>query len=171
MLKSINSTLISLASKVLSPCRFKDFRPISCCNVLYKIISKLIAKRISCVLPSVVNINQIAFILGRKILENILLCQELLHNYHKHGKGKHVAIKIDLMKAFGMVKWEAVLRVLKATNTSDFFVDLINQCITTPRFSVNFNSKQVRYFDSTNGLRQGDPLSPYSLSWLWKFLT
>ncbi|XP_056172129.1 uncharacterized protein LOC130139353 [Syzygium oleosum] len=161
MLKSINSTLITLVPKVQNPSFLKEFRPISCCNVIYKIISKLVAERIRCMLPKIVGFNQTAFISGRQISENILLCQDLLHNYHKGGNGKRVAIKIDLMKAFDMVKWDAVLGVLKAINTPHDWIALIAECITTPTFSVNFNGEQVGYFKSTNGLRQGDPLSPY----------
>ena len=65
------------------------------------------------------------------------------------------------MKAYDMVRWDAVIEVLKALNTPQHLVELISECITTPRFSVNFNGEQVGYFSSTNGLRQGDPLSPY----------
>lgn len=63
-----------------------------------------------------------------------------------------MAIKINLMIAFDMVKWKLVLGVIIAINTPYFLVDKINQCITTLRFSVNFNGKQVSYFDSTNEL-------------------
>lgn len=70
-----------------------------------------------------------------------------------------MTIKIDLIKVFDMVKWEVVLGDLKGINTPHSLVDLIDQCITSRRFLINFNSKQVCYFDSTNGLRQVDPLS------------
>ena len=62
LLKSINSTMISLVPKVPNPSTLKEFRPISCCNILYKIISKLLAEQISGMLPLIVDLNQTAFI-------------------------------------------------------------------------------------------------------------
>jgi len=68
MLKSINSTSISLIVQVLNPCFLKERRLISCYNVIYKIISKLLAKRITYIFPSIVGLNQTAFIKGKLIL-------------------------------------------------------------------------------------------------------
>lgn len=62
-----------------------DFRPISCCNVIYKCVTKIIANRLKKVLPSLISTNQSAFVEGRKIVDNILLAQELVRNYHRRG--------------------------------------------------------------------------------------
>ncbi|KAK3226016.1 hypothetical protein Dsin_005878 [Dipteronia sinensis] len=61
----------------------KDFRPISCCNTLYKIIAKIIANRIKPFLPDIISPSQSAFVAGRCTSDNILLVQELMRNYHK----------------------------------------------------------------------------------------
>ena len=72
MLKEMNVTSISLIPKVANPMRLTDFRPISCCNRVYKCIAKILAGRVKAVLPSLVGPYQTAFISGRRISDNIL---------------------------------------------------------------------------------------------------
>nr|GEX21047.1 hypothetical protein [Tanacetum cinerariifolium] len=70
--------------------RISDYRPISCCNMLFKCISKIIANRIKGNLDDIVSIDQSTFLLGRRISDNILLTQEFMRNYHrKRGFGFH----------------------------------------------------------------------------------
>ncbi|GKB82721.1 methylenetetrahydrofolate reductase 1, partial [Tanacetum coccineum] len=82
ILKELNHTIIALIPKVNSPNRVTDYRPISCCNVIFKCISKIIANHIKDSLKVLVSPNQSAFVPGRSIADNILLTQELMHNYH-----------------------------------------------------------------------------------------
>lgn len=83
LLGSWNSTAISLIPKVAAPSTVRDYRPIACCNVPYKCISKVLANRIQSTLPSIVGYNQSAFINGRSIKDNIPLMQEMVRGYHK----------------------------------------------------------------------------------------
>ncbi|GJY90171.1 zf-CCHC domain-containing protein [Tanacetum coccineum] len=82
ILGELNSTLISLVPKVSSPAKITDYRPISCCNVVYKTISKVITNRIKLVLGDLVDLNQSAFIPNRLISDNILLAQEFMKGYN-----------------------------------------------------------------------------------------
>nr|GEV59417.1 reverse transcriptase domain, reverse transcriptase zinc-binding domain protein [Tanacetum cinerariifolium] len=82
LLKEINHTIIALLLKVKSPFRVNDYQPISCCNMLFKCISKIIANRIKHGLKTIISSNQSAFVPSWSITDNILLTQELMHNYH-----------------------------------------------------------------------------------------
>ncbi|GKG02589.1 RNA-directed DNA polymerase, eukaryota, reverse transcriptase zinc-binding domain protein, partial [Tanacetum coccineum] len=73
LLGEMNATLITLVPKLSTPNKVSDFRPIACCNVTYKCISKIITNRIKGVLDSIVHKNQSAFIHERQISDNILL--------------------------------------------------------------------------------------------------
>nr|GEY29590.1 hypothetical protein [Tanacetum cinerariifolium] len=100
LLSEINSTLITLIPKVHHPKVVTEFRPIACCNVLYKCISKVLTNRINGSLNKLVNLNQSAFIKGRNIQDNILLTHEILKGYNRKGRSKRYALKIDIAKAY-----------------------------------------------------------------------
>lgn len=95
-LKSWNMTTITLIPKVPNPQHPGDFRPISCCHVLYKVISKLICSKLKLVLDFLVDPAQGAFVAGRSIMHNILLCQDLVKQYHRKHYAPTCLIKIDL---------------------------------------------------------------------------
>ncbi|KAL0455369.1 UNVERIFIED_CONTAM: hypothetical protein Slati_0876100 [Sesamum latifolium] len=83
LLKQVNATLLAFIPKVQSPVTVADFRPISCCNVLYKAITKILVQRFRPLLGRLVNSTQNAFIPGRLISGNILLAQELFAGYNQ----------------------------------------------------------------------------------------
>ncbi|GKE60615.1 protein LAZ1, partial [Tanacetum coccineum] len=80
--KEINHTFMALIPKIATPQKVNEYRPISCCNVIYKCISKILTNCIIEGIKEVVSENQSAFVLGKRIPDNILLTQELMHNYH-----------------------------------------------------------------------------------------
>nr|GEV22087.1 hypothetical protein [Tanacetum cinerariifolium] len=82
LLKELNHTIIALIPKVNTPARVTNYRPISCCNVLFKCISKIIVNRLKSSLKRLISPNQSAYVSGRCISDNILLTQEIMHNYH-----------------------------------------------------------------------------------------
>ncbi|GJW77890.1 hypothetical protein Tco_0139572 [Tanacetum coccineum] len=112
LLKEVNHTTIALILKVATPLRINDFRPISCYNVLFKCISKIISNRVKGSLADLVSLNQSAFVPGRRISDNILLTQELMHNYHLDRGPPRCAFKVDIQKAYDTVDWGFLKSIL-----------------------------------------------------------
>lgn len=98
--KGVNSTILALIPKTNDVKEMKDYCPISCCNVIYKVISKLIANRLKGILPKFISGNQSAFVKNRLLMENLLLATELVKDYHKDSVSPRCAMKIDISKAF-----------------------------------------------------------------------
>lgn len=111
--KGINSTILALIPKKTEAIEMKDYRPISCCNVLYKVISKLLANRLKRVLPKFIASNQSAFVKERLLMENVLLASELVKGYHKDSISSRCAVKIDISKAFNSVQWPFLMSTLE----------------------------------------------------------
>lgn len=156
---AINSTFIALIPKTDHPSSFDDFRPISLCNVLYKIISKIIANRIKPILSRHISPQKFAFLENRQIHEAIGSAQEAIHSiWTKHLKC--ILLKIDLSKAFDRVSWLYIKMILIHIGFPPPLINWIMACITTPTFSILINGSASHFFHSERGLRQGFPLSP-----------
>ncbi|KAK3229974.1 hypothetical protein Dsin_001855 [Dipteronia sinensis] len=160
-LKELNATILALVSKVPNPSKMKDFRPISYCNTLYKIIVKIIANRIKPCLPDIISPSQSAFVAGRCIGDNILLVQELMRNYHKDASCPRLDLKVDLMKAFDMVDWGFLLEILATFYFPPKVIMWIKACLTTPKFSISIIREHAGFLSGKRCVRQGDPMSPY----------
>ncbi|XP_074271555.1 uncharacterized protein LOC141595487 [Silene latifolia] len=159
LLTQINSTVITLIPKIDRPTSVKHYRPISCCNVIYKVISKLLCSRLALILPDLICKTQGAFVKGRSILENILICQDLIRQYNRGKASPRCLFKLDLQKAYDSIEWAFVDQMLEALLFPEKFRRMIMLCISTPTYTLNLNAAQFGFFNGRRGLRQEDPIS------------
>ncbi|KAL5831019.1 hypothetical protein ACOSQ4_016373 [Xanthoceras sorbifolium] len=158
----MNQTLITLIPKIESPMEMSHLRPISLCNTMYKVVSKIIVQRLRGLLPKLISPNQVAFVPGRQIQDNIIVAQEVLHKCRiAKGKKGFIAWKIDLMKAYDKLQWGFIREVLTEIGIEGKILELIMFCVTSVEYKVVLNGELSEAFKPSCGIRQGDPLSPY----------
>ncbi len=163
MLKKINFTHIALIPKIKNPQQMSDFRPISLCNVVYKMISKCLANRLKFHLTTIISDAQSAFVPGRLITDNIIVAYEALNSLKSRRSGKtgSMAIKLDMSKAYDRVEWGFIERMMQKLGFDQRWTSLIMECVKTPSFAVLVNGEPHGFITPSRGIRQGDPLSPY----------
>jgi hypothetical protein len=125
-----NTTFLALIPKKDEPTSFEDFRPISLCNCIYKIIAKIISRRLKPILSEVISKEQFGFLNGRQIHEAIGVAQEGLHSLKSH-RSKGVVLKIDLSKAFDRVNWSFIRLLLTHLGFEVPFIRWIMACISS----------------------------------------
>lgn len=103
--KALNATYVALIPKKAHCSKVSDFRPISLTTSIYKILAKVLSVRLKVVLTSTIAANQSAFVRGRKILDPILIANEVV-DYWKTNKQKGIIIKLDVEKAFDKLNWD-----------------------------------------------------------------
>ena len=110
----INITNITLVPKIKNSTKMTDFRLISLCNVIYKLISKVLANRLKKIPPYLISENQSAFLSGRLITDNVLVAFELIHylEHKKEGKDGFATIKLDMSKAYDRLEWGFIKLVM-----------------------------------------------------------
>jgi hypothetical protein len=113
--EQINVTNVALIPKVKKPTLVLEFQPINLCNVIYKLISNVLANRLIEVLPHIITANQSAFIPGRLIFYNILAAYETLHSMQTKlwGKVGYMGFKLDMSKAYDRVEWDFLEVVMR----------------------------------------------------------
>lgn len=139
-----------------------DFRPISLCNVSYKLLSKIIANRLKKVMAQVIDESQSAFVKDRLITDNIIVAIEAFH-WLKTGMGfshsNAYALKIDMSKVYDRVEWGYLRWILTWLNFPCRLIDLIMQCVSTVNFQVLINGIPSQSFDLLREFVKGT-LSP-----------
>ncbi|KAL3819736.1 hypothetical protein ACJIZ3_005641 [Penstemon smallii] len=158
-----NFTHVVLIPKCKSPTSITQFRPISLCNVIYKLSSKVIVNRLKPIMNSIISESQSAFVPSRLITDNVLAAFEVSHFMKNEKKGKvgHMSLKLDMSKAYDRVEWNFIKESMLTLGFDENFVKLIMTCITTVSYSFLINGEERGFVKPERGIRQGDPLSPY----------
>ena len=84
-----------------------------------------------------------------------------MKDYHKSTGPARYAMKVDLMKAYDLVRWDFVDATLIKMGFPRIVIDWTMVCVSSCQFSINVNGELAGYIQGGRGLRQGDPLSPY----------
>jgi hypothetical protein len=95
VLSALNATFLTLIPKEEHVTHPRQFKPISLCNVIYKIITKVIATRLKLILPFIISKEQAGYVEGRQIMDNVILANEVIHSL-KMTKIPGILIKLDL---------------------------------------------------------------------------
>eukprot|EP00253_Pinus_taeda_P021755 PITA_21755 len=160
MYPGLNATFIALIPKSEESNRPDKYRPIALCNIIYKIISKVVALRLKPVLPHIISPEQSGYVEGRQILDGIILTHEIIHSL-KQSRKPGMLLKIDLSKAFDSISWEYMQKVLHAFGFDNAWIRWVCSLISSAFFSILINGIPTSTFQASRGIRQGDPLSPF----------
>ncbi|XP_062085698.1 uncharacterized protein LOC133791797 [Humulus lupulus] len=130
--EEVNKATISLIPKIDTPTRAADYRPIACCNSIYKCISTMLCGRLAMVLPSLVHQNQGAFVKNRLLAHNILILQDIIKGYKRKNISPRCVMKIDLSKAYDMLDWNFLEDILTEFCFPDKFIKWAMACLKDP---------------------------------------
>ncbi|XP_074319512.1 uncharacterized protein LOC141656500 [Silene latifolia] len=146
MSKQPSTTLLALIPKKAVVATMMDYRPIACCTVFYKTVSKILCVHLKPFLSQIVGKEQGAFVQGRNIFENIMLTLSLVKGYGQKGVSPRCLIKVDIKKAFDSLQWEFIDKMLQYYNFPPEFKNWILGCITSTWFSLKINGDRVGFF-------------------------
>jgi hypothetical protein len=151
----VNETIIVLVPKSNDAEDIKDFRPISLCNVIYKVVSKCIVNRLRPLLQLLISETQCAFLPGSLISDNALIAFECFHHIQKNKKAddNYCAYKLDLTKAYDRVDWGYLEGILLKFGFHKLWVKQVMACFTFVTFKVRVNGDLTEEFKPEKGLR------------------
>ncbi|XP_024963063.1 uncharacterized protein LOC112503237 [Cynara cardunculus var. scolymus] len=123
-----------------------DYRPIACCTVLYKCISKVIINRINGYLDSLIDRAQSALITGRRITDNIHMAHKLVSGYHSRAGPPRYTLKIDIKKSYDTVDWRFLHIMLHGMGFHPVMVKWIREMVSTTLYWLVINGNTYGFF-------------------------
>nr|GEU93709.1 RNA-directed DNA polymerase, eukaryota [Tanacetum cinerariifolium] len=158
--RGCNSSFIALIPKNQDPKFVNDYRHISLIGSLYNVVTKILANRISSVIPGLISDVQTAFLPNRQILDGLFIINELL-SWCKHKKQQAMVLKVDFAKAYVYIRWDFLEDVLTAFGFGPKWCSWIRGCLHSGMALVLLNGSPSFEFQFYCGLKQRDPLAPY----------
>lgn len=156
----LNSNFVTLIPKFSGANRVEDFRPIVIGNFVYKALAKIVANRLGPILQVVLSPFQFGFIPGRSIHNCVAVASEGINCLDRTTVNGNMAIKVDIRKAFDTLKWDFIYFMLRKLGFHDNFLAMIEMILHSARIFILVNGSPHGYFACSQGVRQGDPLSP-----------
>ncbi|GJR93903.1 RNA-directed DNA polymerase, eukaryota [Tanacetum coccineum] len=158
--KGCNSSFVALIPKIQDPKFVNDYRPISLIGSLYKVVTKVLANRLSSVISDLILDVQTAFLPNRQILDGPFIINELL-SWCKYKKQQAMVFKVDFAKAYDSIRWDYLDDVLNSFGFGSKWRSWISGSLFLGMASILINGSPTSEFQSHCGLKQGDPLAPY----------
>ena len=158
-----NHDVVRLIPKTKVPQIMTELRPISLCNVLVRILSKVMVNRLKPCLGSVISEVQSAFVEGRLLTDNAMIAFEVNHYMRRRTQGNRglAGLKIDISKAYDRLEWGFIRNMMMRFGFHEVWIDRIMTFISTVSYGFLYNGMEMGRVIPTRGVRQGDPISPY----------
>jgi len=149
--KGSNASFIILIPKVQDSQSLNQYRPISLIGSIYKIVAKLLAKRLKRVMPNIIDERLIAFVEGRHMLHSVLIANVVVQEVKRCNRSC-MMFKVDYEKAYDLVNWNFLLHMLRKLGFCSKWITWIDNCLKSASISVLVNESPSVEFIPQKGL-------------------